>query len=81
MYPVSIEAITRVADMGKNMPPKSTWFEPKPREGFILRIFNTIINSNNNNNNNNNHSKIMNDNNDDNIMNDNNNNSIKLNCS
>ena len=28
-----------VADAGLIMPPKSTWFEPKPRSGFVVRVF------------------------------------------
>lgn len=39
MYPTSIEELFRVADEGRLMPPKSTWFEPKLRSGlFIHRI-------------------------------------------
>ena len=29
VYPVSTEELLKVADEGKIMPPKSTWFEPK----------------------------------------------------
>ncbi|TNV78188.1 hypothetical protein FGO68_gene13843 [Halteria grandinella] len=39
MYPVSIEDLMSVADAGLIMPPKSTWFEPKPRSGFCIRQF------------------------------------------
>lgn len=28
-----------MADAGEIMPPKSTWFEPKPRAGFVVRVF------------------------------------------
>ena len=39
MYPTSIGELFAVADAGKLMPPKSTWFEPKLRSGiFIHRI-------------------------------------------
>lgn len=39
LYPTSIEELFAVADAEKLMPPKSTWFEPKPRSGiFIHRI-------------------------------------------
>lgn len=39
MYPTSIEELFAVADAGRLMPPKSTWFEPKLRNGlFIHRI-------------------------------------------
>ena len=36
LYPTSIEELFRVADAGKLMPPKSTWFEPKLRSGLFL---------------------------------------------
>jgi len=39
MHPVVIEDLLAVADQGLIMPPKSTWFEPKPRAGFIVRVF------------------------------------------
>lgn len=35
-YPVSIEQLMQVADAGKIMPPKSTWFEPKLKSGLII---------------------------------------------
>ncbi|MBO5458839.1 MAG: DUF1015 domain-containing protein [Lachnospira sp.] len=39
MYPTSIQELFAVADAGRLMPPKSTWFEPKLRSGlFIHRI-------------------------------------------
>ena len=38
MHPVSIDEIMRVADSGMIMPPKSTWFEPKPRSGFVIHV-------------------------------------------
>lgn len=39
MYPTSMEELLAVADSGRLMPPKSTWFEPKLRSGlFIHRI-------------------------------------------
>ena len=39
MYPTGIEELFSVADAGRLMPPKSTWFEPKLRSGiFIHRI-------------------------------------------
>ncbi len=34
-YPVSIEQLLAVADSGEVMPPKSTWFEPKLRDGLV----------------------------------------------
>ena len=39
MHPVSINQLLDVADAGLNMPPKSTWFEPKPRSGYVVRVF------------------------------------------
>ena len=36
MYPVSIEEIMAVSDVGRVMPPKSTWFEPKLRSGLLV---------------------------------------------
>ena len=39
MYPTSMEELLAVADAGRLMPPKSTWFEPKLRSGlFIHRL-------------------------------------------
>ncbi|MGL5615918.1 MAG: DUF1015 domain-containing protein [Sarcina sp.] len=39
MYPTTIEELISVADSGRVMPPKSTWFEPKLRSGlFIHRL-------------------------------------------
>lgn len=36
MYPTSIEELMKIADQGKVMPPKSTWFEPKIRSGIFI---------------------------------------------
>ena len=36
MYPTSIIELFEVADAGKLMPPKSTWFEPKLRSGLFI---------------------------------------------
>ncbi len=36
MYPTSIGELFGVADAGKLMPPKSTWFEPKLRSGLFI---------------------------------------------
>lgn len=36
MYPTSIEELMNIADAGKLMPPKSTWFEPKLRSGIFV---------------------------------------------
>jgi uncharacterized protein (DUF1015 family) len=36
LYPTSIEDLMAIADAGKTMPPKSTWFEPKLRSGLVI---------------------------------------------
>lgn len=36
LYPTSIQELFAVADAGRLMPPKSTWFEPKLRSGLFL---------------------------------------------
>lgn len=36
MYPTTIEDLMDIADAGKVMPPKSTWFEPKLRSGLFI---------------------------------------------
>ncbi|EKF49848.1 hypothetical protein H17ap60334_03885 [Thermosipho africanus H17ap60334] len=38
LYPTSIEELLQVADEGKIMPPKSTWFEPKLKSGIIVHL-------------------------------------------
>jgi uncharacterized protein (DUF1015 family) len=40
LYPIQIEEVFAVADAGVIMPPKCTWFEPKPRSGLVVNIFN-----------------------------------------
>ncbi|HYD21112.1 MAG TPA: DUF1015 family protein [Flavipsychrobacter sp.] len=37
-YPVSIQQLFSVADSGNVMPPKSTWFEPKTRDGLVVHL-------------------------------------------
>jgi len=39
MFPTSMEELLAVADCGKLMPPKSTWFEPKLRSGLLIHEF------------------------------------------
>lgn len=39
LHPCSLTELMNVADANMIMPPKSTWFEPKPRAGFIVRVF------------------------------------------
>jgi uncharacterized protein (DUF1015 family) len=36
MYPVSVTELMAVSDAGEIMPPKSTWFEPKLRDGLLI---------------------------------------------
>jgi uncharacterized protein (DUF1015 family) len=38
LHPTSIEELMTLADAGKIMPPKSTWFEPKLRSGLFLHL-------------------------------------------
>ena len=38
MYPTSMEDLVAVADAGKTMPPKSTWFQPKLRDGMFCHM-------------------------------------------
>lgn len=37
-YPVSIQQLFDIADSGNVMPPKSTWFEPKLRDGLLTHL-------------------------------------------
>lgn len=36
LYPVTMKQIMNIADSGKIMPPKATWFEPKLRSGLVV---------------------------------------------
>jgi len=38
LYPTSIAELMKLADTGKIMPPKSTWFEPKLRSGLFVHL-------------------------------------------
>ncbi len=38
MCPVTVEDLIRTADAGGIMPPKSTWFEPKLRDGLLSHL-------------------------------------------
>jgi uncharacterized protein (DUF1015 family) len=38
MHPTSIGELMSIADAGKVMPPKSTWFEPKLRDGLFVHF-------------------------------------------
>jgi uncharacterized protein (DUF1015 family) len=38
MYPVTMDDLFRISDAGGIMPPKSTWFEPKLRDGLLSHV-------------------------------------------
>lgn len=38
LFPVSIQQLFDIADSGNVMPPKSTWFEPKLRDGLLTHL-------------------------------------------
>jgi uncharacterized protein (DUF1015 family) len=38
LHPVSVEDLMHIADAGEIMPPKSTWFEPKLRDGLLSHL-------------------------------------------
>lgn len=38
MYPVTVEQLMAIADANEIMPPKSTWFEPKLRDGLLSHL-------------------------------------------
>ena len=38
LYPVTIDQLFAIADSGNVMPPKSTWFEPKLRDGLLTHL-------------------------------------------
>jgi uncharacterized protein (DUF1015 family) len=38
LYPVSIQQLFDIADSNQVMPPKSTWFEPKLRDGLLTHL-------------------------------------------
>jgi len=38
LYPVGVGELMAVADAGEIMPPKSTWFEPKLRDGLLIHL-------------------------------------------
>lgn len=42
MFPTSMEQLMAIADAGKMMPPKSTWFEPKLRSGLVIHTFDDV---------------------------------------
>src|SRR6185295_1626297 len=38
LYPVNVADLIAVSDAGAIMPPKSTWFEPKLRDGLLIHV-------------------------------------------
>lgn len=38
LYPVSVSDLMNISDAGEIMPPKSTWFEPKLRDGLLVHL-------------------------------------------
>ena len=43
LHPVSIQQLFDIADSGNVMPPKSTWFEPKLRDGLLTHLITDSI--------------------------------------
>jgi uncharacterized protein (DUF1015 family) len=42
LYPVGVDDLMKVSDAGAIMPPKSTWFEPKLRDGLLIHDLSNI---------------------------------------
>ena len=38
LYPVSLDQLMAISDANEIMPPKSTWFEPKLRDGLLVHV-------------------------------------------
>ncbi len=38
LYPVTVDDLMNISDAGEVMPPKSTWFEPKLRDGLLTHL-------------------------------------------
>jgi uncharacterized protein (DUF1015 family) len=43
LFPVSIGQLFNIADNGEVMPPKSTWFEPKLRDGLFTHLIDSPV--------------------------------------
>jgi uncharacterized protein (DUF1015 family) len=39
IYPVQFDELVKVSDAGGTLPPKSTWFEPRMINGFIVKAY------------------------------------------
>ncbi len=46
LFPTSMEELFEIADAGEIMPPKSTWFEPKLKDGLLIHLFGENYESN-----------------------------------
>ena len=38
LFPTALEDLFAISDAGEIMPPKSTWFEPKLRDGLLIHL-------------------------------------------
>jgi uncharacterized protein (DUF1015 family) len=38
MFPVTVDDLINISNAGETMPPKSTWFEPKLRDGLVVHV-------------------------------------------
>jgi len=38
LHPLSVNDLINISDVGEQMPPKSTWFEPKLRDGLVIHL-------------------------------------------
>ncbi len=42
LHPTAVDAVLAVADAGRIMPPKSTWFDPKARSGLVVHVLDDV---------------------------------------
>ncbi len=42
LFPTTIDDLLTISDDGEIMPPKSTWFEPKLRDGLLIHTFDDV---------------------------------------
>jgi uncharacterized protein (DUF1015 family) len=43
LYPVALEDLIKISDEKDTLPPKSTWIEPRMRNGFIAHLYKGVI--------------------------------------
>ena len=43
LYPVALEDLIKISDQGDYLPPKSTWIEPRMRNGFMAYLYKEVI--------------------------------------